>query len=102
MTTASTLKTAGLGVQTTKQALENLGKLGVSLVNLVKTTKTGGSIGSLGKVFECVMILKDLVEEIPAALPELSDLEAQEVGELTATAYVQIKRVWDSVVAKQL
>lgn len=85
-----------LGVQKTKETLENLAELAVDAAVLVKG---GITFGSLGKVLEVLGNLKALVESAPQALPELMELDPAEAGEVATAAYVAVKKVVAAVTA---
>lgn len=79
-----------LGIQKTKETIEDLTKIAVAGVEIAKD---GLGIGSFLKVVGLLNVVKELVVDAPLALPELADLDAAESAEIGAAAYNMVKSI---------
>ncbi len=79
-----------LGIDATKHLIESIGKLVGDAVDL---SKNGLGLGSLSQMFTIVADVKDLVQSVPGALPELMDLDAQESTQIGAAAYDMVRKI---------
>lgn len=69
--------------------IEHIGDL---LCDAAKLTQTELNINSLPTFLKIITDIHLLIQDAQGALPELRDLQAAEVGELSAQAYDVIKR----------
>lgn len=83
---------AKVGIENSREFIENLQELSVGLVKVVKKRQYFALFGLIGEV-------KSLIEGAPHLLPELQDLEPAEVGVLSAASYSLVRSVIAAVVA---
>lgn len=83
-----------LGIQRTLEVFEDLGGIAVIGISLAKG---GISLGSLGKILDLVKEAKELISDVPAALPELMDLDGMESAKIGQAAYGLVKRIVDAI-----
>ncbi len=86
------VRPVALGIEQTSKFLEELQELTVGLVKVVKKRQYLLLLGLIGDV-------KGVIESAPRALPELSDLTADEVGDISAKAYVLVRSVIAAIVS---
>ncbi len=79
------------GIDETIKSLAELSKLTTDLVGVIKAG--GFRLSVLPAVFDMASEIKALVKDIPAALPELADLDAAEAGQVGAAAFSLVKQV---------
>ena len=83
------------GIEHSKKVIADLQAVAITGV---KIAKHGIGLGALKQVLDLIGEAKDLIVEAQAALPEIKDLDAQEVGQLSAACYGLVKSVIDAVV----
>lgn len=81
------------GIVKTLQTIADMEKLAIDVIDIIKDGSV--SFSDIPKLFDLFGALKDLVVDAPQALPELSDLDALEVGQIGAAAYSLIKTIVD-------
>lgn len=69
-------------------------------LNVIEALKGGINLGDLPKIFKLLIDIKDLVDNVPAALPELTDLDSTEAGLVATAAYDLVKSVIAGLGAK--
>jgi hypothetical protein len=81
-----------MDVQKSLEVIDDLGELVADAAALIKS---GAPLGleTFKKVFELAMDLKELAADAPDALPELKDLDANEVGQLGAAAFSAVGKI---------
>ncbi len=84
------------GIVHVKAVLEKLGDLACDAIDL---GKHGIGISAIGDICRILKDAKDLVIELPQAMPELTDLSADESSELAGLAYHVVKRMADKFAA---
>jgi hypothetical protein len=85
-----------IGIQKTLEVFDDLGGLAVAGIGIAKS---GISLGSLMKIAEIIKNAKELIEDVPQALPELMDLDAMEASKVGQASYMLVKRILDAVKA---
>lgn len=80
------------------RSVETIQDVGEIVVDLAVLMKHGLGLGSISKLLAVLADVKELIADAQAALPELSDVDANEAGQLAAASYTQIKRIVAAVV----
>lgn len=92
-----------VGIEKSLEVFADLQLLAVSGVELAKEFRhgvgLGALLGSLGKLKDLAKSVEELLKDVPAALPELLDLDAAESAKVGAAAYELVKKVVDAVKA---
>ena len=83
-----------LGVSKTLEVFEDVKVLAVQGIHVVKG---GVGLGSLGKLLELAKAVNELIKDVPAALPELQDLDQQESAQLAQAAFGLVKSIIEAV-----
>lgn len=78
------------GIQETLETIQALKEL---VVDAIDVSKGGITFSDLAKLFEIIGDLKDLADSAPKALPELKDLDAGEIGQISAAAYQALREI---------
>lgn len=73
-----------LGIDKTLSVVSELTTLAVDAIGLVKA---GGGLGTILKVLKIAGDVKDLLADVPEALPELKDIDQAEAGKLATASY---------------
>lgn len=81
-----------LGIDASKEVLDNLGEF---IADAVDITKTGLSISSARKAFELFQDISKIASSLPSVLPELKDLTLEEMAELGACTHAMLQKVVD-------
>ena len=81
---------AKLGVGKTLEVFEDLGAVGVVIAGMVKNPM---SIMDFFKLMALLNAAKELIVDLPAALPELADLDASETGMLAGAVYSLVEKL---------
>lgn len=79
------------GIEKTVECFDDLGNLAVDVIGIVKTG--GLSLTVLPKLLNAVAQIGELVKDLPAALPELADLDSTEAAQIGAAAFGLVKKV---------
>ena len=85
-----------LGIERTLEVIESLGEMAVVGVTVAKAVQGGGFISVIraaDKLAAMGMAVQELIKDVPAALPEMRDVDAQEAAKLGAAAYKVVVRV---------
>lgn len=85
-----------LGVEKTLQVFDDLGEIAVSAVSI---GKKGVSFSAFGDLLKVLGAGKELIQDAPAALPELMELDQAESAKIGQAAYVLVKKIIDAVKA---
>lgn len=92
-----------LGIDKTLEVFSDLTVLAVSGVEIAKTFKGGvgvGSIlGSIGKLVALGKSVEELIKDLPAAMPELLELDAAESSRIGQASYELVRKIMDAVKA---
>jgi hypothetical protein len=84
------------GVDKTLEVFQDLSGLAVSGVKIAKTFKNGigvsAILGSIGQLVQLGKSVDELIKDLPAALPELADLDGVECAKIGAAAYDLVKK----------
>ncbi len=82
------------------KTLETIGDLKVLAVDGIRLAKTGPfGLSLFTSLLKVVADVKELIADAPAALPELTDLDATEAGQVGSAAYDLVAGVIAAVVA---
>jgi hypothetical protein len=84
-----------IGIDHSKRVIADLQAIAITGV---KIAKHGIGFGALKQVLDLIGQAKDLIVEAQAALPEIKDLDSQEVGQLSSACYELVRGVIDAVV----
>ena len=89
------------GIQKTIEVFDDLGGLAVSGLSIAMEFKHGVGIGAiLGSVSKILVLAKsveELIKDLPGALPELLDLDADESKKIGEAAFLLVKKITDSI-----
>lgn len=92
-----------MGIEKALEVFDDLGILAISGVTLAKEFRHGVGIGailgSLGKIVALAKSVEELVKDVPAALPELMDLDGMEAAKIGQAAYLLVKKMVDAIKA---
>ena len=80
-----------VGIQKSLETLEDIGNLSVAAIAIVKAG--GFRLSVLPKVLDAIYQVGELIKDAPAALPELSDIDALESAQLGAASFALVKKV---------
>ncbi len=84
-----------MGIDKTIEVFDDLGNMAVAGVAIVKS---GGKIWkSLPRLMEILGAVRELISDVPGALPELRDIDAAESGKLAEAGYNLARRVINAV-----
>lgn len=90
-----------IGIAKTLETIGDLEVLAVSGIAIVKDLKGDSSMGGVFKVAMKMMpvlqSVKELIQDAPASLPELKELDAGECAQLGAAGYKLVKSVIEAV-----
>ncbi len=90
-----------VGIEKSLEVFSDLGLMAVSGVQIAKSFKNGIGIGTiLGSMTQLVALgksVEELVKDLPAALPELVDLDGQEAARIGQAAYDLVRKVLEAV-----
>ncbi len=90
-----------LGIDKTLESIDDIEVIAVQAVKAVKALNAGGFgayMKVLGHLFTAAQGVSELMNDGPAALPELKDLDATEVGKLGARSYALVTTVMAALV----
>jgi hypothetical protein len=79
-----------MGIDKTLEVFESLGSLAATGLQIAKG---GIGIGSIGKILDVMKDINELVKDIPAALPELQDIDGAEAARIGQAAYGLVKKI---------
>lgn len=79
-----------MGIDKTLEVFEDITKLAVSGVKLYKH---GVGLSSFGQLWGVIDSLKELILDLPPAMPELLDLDNDECAKLGRAAHRMLKEV---------
>ncbi len=85
-----------LGIENSKRVIAELGEIAVTVIGIAKR---GIGLGSLRQLLAVLEDVKELASAAPKALPELTDVDAKEAGELATASYVLVKSIVAAVTA---
>jgi hypothetical protein len=83
-----------LGAQKSKEVLQDVGNIAALLTHLIKH---GMDSQAFFKLTGLVSHVLELMQDAPAAWPELKDLDQAEAAELGAEAYKAAKMIYDAI-----
>ena len=91
------------GIDKSLEVFADLTVLAVSGVEIAKSCRHGIGIsvilGSFGRLVSLGKSVEELIKDLPAALPELCDLDGAESARIGQAAYDLVKRVLEAVKA---
>ena len=91
------------GIDKTLEVFHDLSGLIVSGVGITRNFKGGAGLssilGSIGELIKLSKTVEELIKDLPAALPELLDLDADESAIIGHASYELVKKVLDAVKA---
>lgn len=79
------------GIEKTLETFDDLGALSVDLISIFKAG--GFKFSMLPKILDIAQKVGELVKDAPAALPELTDLDAAEAAQVGGAAFSLVKKV---------
>lgn len=83
-----------LGVQRSKEVLQDVGNIAALLTYLIKNGMDSQAFFRLTGLVSHVL---ELMQDAPAAWPELKDLEQEEAADLGMEAYKAAKMIYDAI-----
>ncbi len=78
-------------IDNTLSVFSELSKLSLDGISIVKAG--GLKLSELGKLLDVAIQIGKLVKDVPASLPELKDLDAQEAAQVGAAAFDLVKGI---------
>lgn len=88
---------AAVGITRTLEVMEELGTMAAIGVTLAKDFKGGTGLGAVlrnaDKIMSLAAAMTELIADLPAALPELRDLDAQEAAQLSTATYAMVRKI---------
>lgn len=89
------------GVEKTLEVFSDLTVLAVAGVGIAKEFKNGVGIGavlgSVGKIVKLGQSVEELIKDLPAAMPELMELDSKECALIGGAAYDLVKKILEAV-----
>jgi len=83
-----------VGIEHSKKVLVDIGKMSLDVIQIVKHFSVWTVISKMGDI---LVEGKALIEEAKSSLPELQDLNEEEVKELTSQAYIMVKKIIEEI-----
>jgi len=79
-----------VGIDKTLEVINDIGDFAVAAIAIVKS---GVGFGSLPKLIDMARAVNECIKDVPAALPELKDIDPKESGVLAEKSYEMVLKI---------